>query len=551
MFTYFKTSIHTIPLPKRFTFPFNYVPHPLCIIAANELQHYLKTQTDWVHDFGINHYVDASNVGKMFGVLVVLNQQQELGYISAFSGRMAGTQNIPGFVPPILDLMVEEGFYRKSEAEIVEINKQIFAIENSQEYINCKMLFESESQKATSEIHEFKEQMKIAKIERDTKRNEATDLQSQDLEKLQIKLNNESIAMHYANKQLIQSWNSRLHICKVHLQEFVSKIETLKEERKNKSALLQKEMFAKYQFLNKLGEVKSLLDIFTSKESIIPPSGAGDCAAPKLLQYAYTHNLQPIAMAEFWWGQSPNSEIRKHGNFYPSCKSKCEPILGHMLHGLDVDPNPIIQILQNTNIVPILFEDESIIIVNKPEGMLSVPGKTEAESVYSYLCKTYPNVLSVHRLDMSTSGIMVFVKTKEAHEFIQKQFEARTVKKRYVAVLQGRIEKNEGIIDLPLRVDLDNRPNQLVCFEYGKPAITKWKVIERNSDTTRVYFYPYTGRTHQLRVHAAHSKGLNCAIVGDELYGIKADRLHLHAECIEFIHPISKKRIHFEVEAGF
>ena len=259
-------------------------------------------------------------------------------------------------------------------------------------------------------------------------------------------------------------------------------------------------------------------------------------------------------MAEFWWGKSPNSEIRKHKNFYPACQGRCKPILTHMLEGIEMEENPMLENSSNEKDIKIIFEDDAIVVLNKPAELLSVPGKEINDSVLVRVKNLYPNAtgpLIVHRLDMSTSGIMLFTKTKKANKILQNQFIERTIKKRYVALLDGIIKENEGEINLPLRVDLDDRPRQLVCDIYGKPAKTKWKVIDRKNNTTRIHFYPITGRTHQLRVHASHSLGLNTPIMGDDLYGKKSNRLHLHAEFIEFTHPITKKKTSFTVDSNF
>ncbi len=264
--------------------------------------------------------------------------------------------------------------------------------------------------------------------------------------------------------------------------------------------------------------------------------------------------MKPLAMAEFWWGQSPKSEIRTHGQFYPSCKGKCEPILSHMLSDMNVDESPMTAVKTDHLELPILFEDEVILVVNKPAGFLSVPGKTQSDSVYQRMIEKYPNAtgpIIVHRLDRATSGLMVIAKTKDAHQNLQEQFRTRSVKKQYVAILEGDVKEEKGVIDLPLRVDLEDRPRQLVCFEHGKPALTHWEAMERSKGRTRIHFFPKTGRTHQLRVHAAHQDGLNKPIVGDDLYGTKDKRLHLHAESLEFNHPISREKLAFTIAPDF
>jgi tRNA pseudouridine32 synthase/23S rRNA pseudouridine746 synthase len=259
-------------------------------------------------------------------------------------------------------------------------------------------------------------------------------------------------------------------------------------------------------------------------------------------------------MAEFWWGISPNSEVRKHKNYYPACQSRCKPILTHMLKGVEMDKNLLIENLAEQQKLEIIFEDDVILVVNKPSEFLSVPGKEIKDSVYSRIRKQYPNAtgpLIVHRLDMSTSGILLLTKTKEDNKILQSQFIKRTIKKRYVALLDGSLTEKNGVINLPIRLDIDDRPRQLVDFTNGKPAETKWTVVAQKDNKTRVHFFPITGRTHQLRVHAAHKDGLNTPIIGDDLYGKKQDRLHLHAEYIEFEHPTTKEKMSFTVAPDF
>jgi tRNA pseudouridine32 synthase/23S rRNA pseudouridine746 synthase len=285
-----------------------------------------------------------------------------------------------------------------------------------------------------------------------------------------------------------------------------------------------------------------------------PPAGAGECAAPKLLHYSFMHNLRPISMAEFWWGESTKSEVRRHSKFYPACTSKCEPILSHMLQYMNVEANPLKTNFAEGKSLEIVYEDDVLVVVNKPAEFLSVPGKAVKDSVLERMRQLYPDstgALLVHRLDMSTSGLLLVAKTSEAHTNIQKQFLKRTIKKHYIALLEGVIKENEGVIELPLRVDLEDRPRQLVCYTHGKYAKTLWKVLERRDAQTLVQFIPVTGRTHQLRVHASHFMGLNAPIVGDDLYGTKAERLCLHAEFIEFQHPISDQIINFKIPVNF
>ena len=554
-FISFKSSISHIPLPERFTFPFNYTPHPLCQIAAKELQHYLLTQTTWNHDFGIDQPIEGTNIGKMFGVLVVKTANGDLGYLAAFSGKVGGKNNHAHFVPPIVDMLHEGSFWRIGEDEISAINHQITALENLSDFFQIKEQFNSSLKTSERELEQYRRDMKLAKNQREAIRQEAaTTLSPEDFELLKEKLKNESLKWQYDYKQLAKRWKEQIENESQELGRYTSHIEQLKEERKTKSAALQQRLFDQYTFLNKYGESKSVCDIFAQTDKLIPPAGAGDCAAPKLLQYAFTHQLQPIAMAEFWWGQSPSSEIRQHGHFYPSCKSKCEPILGYMLQDIPMDLNPVLLPPPSGEEPEIIYEDNDIGVLVKPAEYLSIPGKTSAPSVLTFIQKRCPDAtgpIIVHRLDMSTSGLMVFAKNIDAYHSLQRQFLNRVVKKRYIALLDGCVIENEGVINLPLRPDFEDRPRQLVCFEYGKPATTKWQVISRTETTTRIQFEPITGRTHQLRVHSAHQQGLNCPIVGDDLYGKRANRLHLHAQSLEFEHPRTHETLIFQSDPNF
>lgn len=553
-FQYFKEDISGIELPEKFTFPFYYEPHDLSKIAAKELQEYLEIQTDFTHNFGLKVAQESLPIGKMFGVLVVKNKQNELGYLNAFSGKLAD-QNLPKkFVPPVFNMRTEGSFFIKGENQISEISKQIGDLKKNETYLTLKKALQETIQSINEDLENQRRKMKASKVDRKLRKKSAIEqLSNDDFNDFTKKLAQESFNDQFFYRELQEYYDGKIEKSKRQLAEFESEITRLKKLRKDTSAILQQTLFEKYQFSNREKEFKGLNDIFNHPD-IKPPAGAGDCSAPKLLQYAFLNDLTPIAMAEFWWGISPNSEIRKHRNFYPACQSRCKPILTHMLQGVEMDENLLLENLAEKQELQTIYEDDALLIVNKPAEFLSVPGKEISDSVYTRIKREYPNAtgpLIVHRLDMSTSGILVLAKTKEAHKVLQSQFIQRTVKKRYVALLEGNIMMDEGEINLPLRVDLDDRPRQLVCFEHGKKAKTKWTVIERKNNTTRVHFYPITGRTHQLRVHAAHKNGLNSPIVGDDLYGKKENRLHLHAEAIEFIHPTSKEAMNFVIKATF
>lgn len=547
MLHHFHTPVADIPLPERFTFPFCYTPHPLCVAAAKEVQAYLGLQEAWKEELA---------QGKMFGVLVVRTQEGETGYLAAFSGILAGSNVHPFFVPPVYDLLQPQGFFKIEEEQISQINTRIGLLEEDEEYKRQMQQLAALRQTAQETLEEAKRQMKRAKEKREERRREAAlpngaPMMSEE----ENALIRESQFQKAEYKRMERAWKERIAPLQQTISDYEAGIQALKSERKQRSATLQQKLFEQFKMLNYRGEVKTLCDIFEQTVHKTPPAGAGECAAPKLLQQAYLHGWKPVAMAEFWWGESPKTEIRHHGHYYPACKGKCEPILGHMLQGLEVDENPILKELQSgKKTLDIIYEDEWLAVVNKPAGMLSVPGKEDVVSVYSMMRERYPDAdgpLIVHRLDMSTSGLLVVAKTKQVHQNLQAQFKNRSIGKRYIALLQGSVSQDAGTVELPLCPNPLDRPRQMVHTGYGKPAVTDFEVLERKDNRTRIAFYPCTGRTHQLRVHAAHPLGLHCPIIGDELYGRKAERLYLHAEMLEFTHPVTGKRISITQKADF
>lgn len=427
--------LHTsIAKPERFTWPFCYEPHPLCLLACDEV----KAEIERI----------APSEGKMFGVLVAEDSEGRLGFLAAYSGLLCGRNDWEYFVPPVFDAQQPDGYFKQKERDIMASSR------------------------------------------------------------------------HKEMSQDLQLW-----------------------------------LFRQYRMLNANGDSRDLVEIWRDyhqnpkiqKKFPLPPGGTGDCCAPKLLQYAYQHQLKPVCMAEFWWGPSPASEIRHHGEFYPACRGKCKPVLTWMLQGLDVDPDPEQSGFLHQGI-EIIYEDDAIAAVYKPSGMLSVPGKSDDYSVATWAKERWPESMLPHRLDLLTSGIMLVAKTAEAYHHLQDQFAARTIKKKYVAVVEGEISADHGVIDLPLSSDPLNRPRQIVDHEHGKRAITEYRVLEREfrngKPFAKIALYPHTGRTHQLRMHCAHQEGLGCPIVGDELYGHKSDRLYLQAESIAFVHPSMGRRMH-------
>ena len=539
MFHHFDTDISGIALPELFTYPFCYRPHPLTEIAARQVQAYLDRRTDWKEEIG---------EGKMFGVMVVKNEAGETGFLAAFSGNIAHSNHHEYFVPPIYDLLQPDGFFRVEENNISEINREIAEIEHSAELASLQRQLADARQQAEQEIADFTAQMKVNKQHREAVRasNPTDEMLAQlvresqfekaELRRTKIRLN-EGIARL---QQQIDGIHNRLH--------------SLKTERKQRSAALQRRLFDCFQVLNAHGERRGICGIFEETRHELPPAGTGECAAPKLLQYAYLHQLTPLAMGEFWWGKSPKETIRHQGKFYPACKGKCEPILKHMLIGLTIEQNPLCSDRYKDIPLNIVYEDNWLIAVNKPAGMLSVPGKNNTDSVFRKLKELYPEAtgpLVVHRLDMATSGLLLAAKDKITHQKMQQLFEKREIQKKYIALLEGIVNEDEGIIELPICPDYYDSPRQKVDMEHGKKAITKYKVLQRKGNKMLVLLIPLTGRTHQLRIHAAHPDGLNHPIIGDELYGKKADRLYLHAAELNFIHPITGKPLTIFQKADF
>jgi tRNA pseudouridine32 synthase/23S rRNA pseudouridine746 synthase len=555
-FTHFTGSIEKYSLPERFTFPFYYQPHPLCMLAAQQLQKHLVTQTQWQHNFGLSD--DPNNIiGKMFGVLLVKNVRGELGFISAFSGKLAKQSQLHGFVPPVFDLLDKDSFFLSEQVVINTLNESIKELEDRPKLLVLKQELNTLEAQNTQQLlllrSELVENRKARKIKRQTLHKETnTTITDKGLEELA----QQSIYDKWRLKDFTQQSQKSIGQLQVKVAELMHAITECKLQRKTLSADLQNRIFTQYQFLNSELTPKSLLDIFADTALKTPPAGAGECAAPKLLHYAFQHNLTPLAMAEFWWGASPKSEIKKHQQYYPACTGKCQPILKHMLAGIPLDENPLICHYGQGKNLDIIYQDQDILIVNKPTEFLSVPGKQISDSVYLRIKQQYPDAtgpLIVHRLDMSTSGLMVLTLNSQANKYLQKQFILREVHKQYVALIEGLLLEDEGEINLPLRGDLYDRPKQIVCHQDGKKAKTFWQVLERYPDKnqTRVLLIPHTGRTHQLRVHCAHAQGLNMPIVGDDLYGTLASRLHLHAQRLKIKHPISKEIMTFKVDTEF
>ena len=587
----------SLPSPRQFTYPFCYDVDPLAEAASEELQRYIATTGLMSAEKGC---------GKMFGVLVVEYKDEEgalqRGFLAAYSGLLGGRNDWQYFVPPVFDAQQPDGHFKRTEREISAINREISAIEHDPQYLQSVAQHEEMTKRLQAEVEAFKMEVDVAKARRDARRKSGEPLSEEE----QAEMIRESQFMKAELRRRRKAMEQAESTLNTQHSTF---LKSLQRKRKQMSDELQRWLFAAYRMLNAKGEERDLIDIFREYTHAMPPAGAGDCCAPKLLQYAYQHRLRPVCMAEFWWGESPASEIRHHLHYYPACRSKCLPILTHMLKGLDVAPNPLAQ-KRHTAEPRVLYADEYILVVDKPAGMLSVPGKADdsaSVSVEEYFANNSKLKIqnskflkAAHRLDMDTSGLLVLARTEQAYVELQRQFASRETMKRYEAVLSGvpkhttphstfrsdvpePITQNSKLkiqnsstqpdgcleaISLPLIADINDRPRQRVDMEHGKPALTLYNIVEvRAADAntavayttkkadkslTLVHLYPKTGRTHQLRVHCAHPQGLACPILGDPLYGTeRADRMYLHAAELTFRHPITGKPMHFLSPSGF
>ncbi len=546
-----------------FTNPFRYIPHPLVVKAAEEVMERIDSS---------EALRSAFSEGKMLGVLLVeLPSDQPLSamhstphaisnsphvipnsiwdfpalhhlhYIAAFSGSIGGRSIIEGFVPPIFDLLEPSGHFKEKEAEISAINQALASEEFNAPLINLKKELAKAEKARDGEINRAKEKMAESKRMRDEIRARFPD--STRTSMLIAESQHEKAEL----KRLKASWEARIEPLRFAVSRIEDSVRQLKAERSRMSDELQEWIFGQYIVHNACGEESSVLDIFRSS-GLTPPGGTGDCAAPKLLEYAFRNGLRPVAMGEFWYGKSPETAVRTHGHFYPSCTGKCGPLLGWMMRGLGVSGGDEAEAGGGLcgdgcgdglcgSISPagvdIIYEDEVLVAVDKPSGMPSVPGLDGRVSAMEVLERDSGKLHVVHRLDMDTSGILLFAKTQEAAVLMQRQFEDHTVRKTYRARLAGaegicalnggksRLAVGDrGRIELPLSPDYDERPRQKVDFAQGKTAVTEYEVTGVHDDgTVDILFFPHTGRTHQLRVHAAHILGLGRPILGDLLYG--------------------------------
>ncbi len=530
-----------IELPTRFTNPFDYVPHPLVEVARGELCDFLAGQSQWHDEIG---------EGKMFGVLVVEGREGNLGFLAAFSGYLDKQTQHQYFVPPIFDLLNPAGYFAREEANISQINKALTHLEEGAEIKDLTAQLSLLEQEESQEIETLREEYRTSRERRKELRSQGCD------PALLSALNAESQRQKGALKRRELHYRTLKEPLESALAQYREQRAQLIGERQERSAALQNYIFSQFRPLNALGERRDLVAIFKAYNNTTPPAGSGECAAPKLLHYALKESLRPIAMGEFWWGRSTRGEVRRHMSYYPACRGKCHPILGYMLRGIEIEAaaTPASE-EQLEDQLSTIYEDEYMVAFDKPSGLPSVRGLNHTTSVQSIAEERYPhlepNNLIVHRLDMDTSGVIIVAKSAAVQRSLQEQFAHHTIRKRYIALLEGVLPKESGAIDLPLCLDPLDRPRQRVDFEHGKAAYTHYNLISLEGLRSRVALYPQSGRTHQLRVHCAHHLGLDTPIVGDRLYGHSDSRLMLHAEQITLLHPATGRKFTLRSAPGF
>lgn len=523
-------------LPDVMNNPFGYVPTPLTQEVMAEVCGIIDSMAEWQQEIA---------KGKMFGILVVRDVNGRVGYLKAYSGQIQGREDWQGWVPAVFDYLQPDGHFVTNENAITEINQRIDMLEHSPRLAIAAARLAKAEHDATERIEAYRIYVKEQKAQRDERRRngeaESTLIAESQFQKAEL-------------KRLRKDMDVSLQPLRDELDAMHREIAMLKADRKRRSDELQSWLFSQFVMLNAKGDKRTLTDIFAPTPQRVPPSGAGECCAPKLLQYAFREGYAPIAIAEFWWGESPKGEVRRHLECYPACQGKCRPILDYMLQGLAVAPNPFeatpdgdshAEMSEET--LPVIYRDEWVVVVDKPAGMLSVPGKVAGHSAIAIVQRMVGRetaVYPVHRLDMQTSGLLVFALTKECYVALQQQFADRRTNKEYIAV----VERNAGMklavgstgtISLPLSPDYMNRPCQRVDHAGGKEALTEYEVLAVQPTTVRMRLRPHHGRTHQLRVHCAHAEGLSMPIVGDSLYGHSAERMLLHAERLQLYNPLS------------
>lgn len=531
-------DIHNdIILPERLNCPFYYEPADACKEAWNAVRKDIEAMEEWHEEI---------SGGKMFGVMAVRTADGKTGFLRAYSGQIGGREDWPGWVPAVFDYLSPDGYFVTKEAEISLISRAIDVGERDLRISMMRARLSKAQEDATRRIEEYRNMMAESKMKRRVRR------ENGEPEEVLVR---ESQFQKAELKRLKATVAAGIKPIEDALREHDMRMATLRRQRKEMSDRLQRWLFSNFIMINSRGERRSLLEIFADTPQRIPPSGAGECCAPKLLQYAFVHGMKPLAIAEFWWGRSPVGEIRHHLSHYPACQGKCRPILDFMLQGLDVEPNPL-EADEPTTHLRIIYSDVWLVIIDKPAGMLSVPGKgtrlSAQEILRDELSCAEDGLLCVHRLDMQTSGLLVFARSAEIQSEMQRMFAMRRVRKSYTALLDGVYDgPDDGVVSIPLAADYLNRPRQKADYDNGKEAVTAYHITARDESTTRITLYPQTGRTHQLRFHCAHTDGLGVPIVGDDLYGRHDNRLMLHATTLDFVHPVTGESMHIESSSPF
>ena len=517
-----------------FTYPFAYTPDRYCKEAVKQLQAEIKRHADWSEEL---------KGGKMFGVLTCEAGDHRVGFIASFSGTLGGRLRQGWFVPPVLDYENNGGTFKNEEKTISDINKAIEELENSAELRTAKETLSGKENEKKVKLLAMKAIMAANKAVRQQMRLENPALAPE--------LTRQSQFEKAELKRAREKMQAEIDSVKKQIATKEQQITALKDERKRRSNILQRWLFSRTKLHCADGAIESVWDIFRSANRGVPPAGSGECAAPKLLNYAFARNLKPISMAEIWVGRSPKGEIRIDGEYYPACQTKCGPILKRMTRGMNVAANPL---TAQDKHMKVLYEDEWLIIVDKPAGLMTASDDTAQDTLMSRVKKMRPDITGpgyVHRLDMATSGIVIVAKDKETHAAMQHLFETRQVKKVYVAMVEGSPRSIKGTISLPLIPNIEDRPRQMVDFVRGKEATTLYEVVGHSAGRIRLMLYPKTGRTHQLRIHMASPLGLGCPIVGDNLYGHLGERMLLHARMVEFTHPWTSTTIVVRSEPDF
>ena len=510
--------------------------------------------------------------GKMFGVLVVADESTgAIGYLAAYSGQIGGRSNQEGFVPAVFDYLQPDGYFKQHEAEISRINQSIDRLESNERMKAAQDIIRQLEETRRQTIENYRQEMKAAKARRDERRKNA-DLTLEETQRL----TRESQFMKAELHRLKMSVSKETALEREY-NAFQDDLDQLRRLRRQLSDHLQRWLFSQFNMRDKDGQEADLLTIWAHADTPtdIPPAGSGECCEPKLLQYAFTHGLRPLQMAMFWWGESPKDIIRHHLHFYPACNGKCKPILQFMLGDLlpadlnlpiSSDPTNDSATTAAPQTLETVYSDSSIIAVNKPAGLLSVPGKGQRVSALTLLRRMLPHAegpLLAHRLDMSTSGLLLAAQTESMYHALQDLFLRHRIHKTYIALVCPQADsplldgRQQGTISLPLSPDFLDRPRQRVDHRHGKTAVTDYEVIGRQTDADghtilRLALRPQTGRTHQLRMHCAHTEGLHAPIVGDPLYGnLAAPRMYLHAARLVFDHPTTGRKIEIECSPDF